>query len=41
MHARGKNTLHIDELPLHRGIKNAAKQEPGIREAEYGFCEIL
>jgi len=41
MHARGKKTLHIDEEPLHRGIKNAAKQKPGIREAEYGFCEIL
>ena len=26
MHAQGKNTLHIDELPLRRGIKNAAKQ---------------
>ena len=33
-HTRGKNTLHIYGLPLHRGIKNAAKQKPGIREAE-------
>jgi hypothetical protein len=27
-----RKTLRLHELPLHRGIKNAAKQKPGIRE---------
>jgi hypothetical protein len=28
-----KNPLNIDELSLLRGMKDAAKQKPGIREA--------